>query len=350
MPGPDAAPVPGVIPAGAHIHHWRLGFKQSSLGHIARVLRHPALNASRRPPLSWHALVPFGFPIQVSQATQEHSSEFLPTESGIQRGASRRTPCMRFSRTRLKQASRAARADLLPRRLEDPLPQPPYVLLAGMPVNGVPLQHAPGSVHRHRRLTCPSGSSGLSCLASTAHLPTSARFRARAPGPVSGRLYAATGGGADRAATLSRCLSAAGIRLLGILSRPGIAPLSRSAYRATSGADPDRVSMFRTHETQLGWAPSIPRGRRCSHDRPEVGGRRLPLPSGQPLSPRSCHPPRGARINGTSSGFTGIRPPSLPLTCGPGTEPAPSGFPRKLRTPAGRTRRRTSRAETGPEH
>jgi hypothetical protein len=100
-PGHDTAPVPGVIPEGAHIHHWRLGLKQSSLGHIARVLRHPALNASRRPPRSWHALVPFGFPVQVSQATQEHASEFLPTASGIRRSASRRTPCMRFSRTRL---------------------------------------------------------------------------------------------------------------------------------------------------------------------------------------------------------------------------------------------------------
>jgi hypothetical protein len=25
-----------------HFHHWRLGFKQSSLDHIARVLRHDA--------------------------------------------------------------------------------------------------------------------------------------------------------------------------------------------------------------------------------------------------------------------------------------------------------------------
>ncbi len=92
MPGHDTAPVPGVIPEGAHIHHWRLGFKQSSLGHITRALRHPALDASRRPPLPWHALAPFRFPVQVSQATQEHSSEFLPTASGIRRSASRRTP------------------------------------------------------------------------------------------------------------------------------------------------------------------------------------------------------------------------------------------------------------------
>ena len=109
------------------------------------------------------------------------------------------------------------------------------------------------------------------------------------------------GGGTGHAATLSRCLSATGIRLLGILSRRGIAPLLRSAYRATISADPDGVSMFRTRETRPGWAPSISRGQRCSRDRPEAGGRRLPLPSGQPLSPRSCHPPRGARINRTSA-------------------------------------------------
>jgi hypothetical protein len=51
---------------------------------------------------------------------------------------------------------------------------------------------------------------------------------------------------------VSRCLSAAGIRFLGILSRPGIPPLLRSAYRAASGADPSRVSMFRTRETRPG--------------------------------------------------------------------------------------------------
>jgi site-specific DNA recombinase len=77
---------------------------------------------------------------------------------------------------------------LLPHRLEDPLPQPPYVPLAGTPVNGVPLQHALRSVHRHRRLTCPSVLADTICSSSTAHLPTSARFRARAPGPVSGQL------------------------------------------------------------------------------------------------------------------------------------------------------------------
>ena len=40
---------------------------------------------------------PSGFRLQVSQATQEPPSEFIPTASGIQRSASRRTPCVRLS-------------------------------------------------------------------------------------------------------------------------------------------------------------------------------------------------------------------------------------------------------------
>ncbi len=83
---------------------------------------------------------------------------------------------------------------------------------------------------------------------------------------------------------------------------------------------------------QLGWAPSIPRGRRCSRDRREIRGRRLPLHGSQPLSPRSHHPPRGVRITRHHQGFTGIRPSSLPLACDPGT----------AQGQASRTRRRTS--------
>jgi hypothetical protein len=78
---------------------------------------------------------------------------------------------------------------------------------------------------------------------------------------------------------------------------------------------------------RLGWAPSIPRGRRCSYDRREVRGRRLPHHGGQPLSPRYNHPPRGVRVTRHHQGFTSIRPSSLPLTCDPGTAPGPLGFP-----------------------
>ena len=173
----------------------------------------------------------------------------------------------------------------------------------------------------------PLGSSGPGRPSSTAHLPTSARCRARAPGPVSGQLYAAAGEGTSHTAALSCCLSAAGIRLLGILSRPGIAPLLRSAYRATIGADPDGVSMFRTHETQLGWAPSIPRGRRCSRDRPGSAVAACRFPAASPCHRGLATRPGELGLTGHHQGFTGIRPSSLPLTCGTSAEPAPLGFP-----------------------
>jgi hypothetical protein len=176
-----------------------------------------------------------------------------------------------------------------------------------------------------------------------AHLPTSARFRARAPGPVSSRLYATAGGGTGQFRSAFPVPFGRRHSLFGHPVPPGdSAPLTIGLPRQTTSTDPDGVSMFRTRETRPGRAPSVSRGRRCSHDRPEIHGRRLPLPNGQPLSPRSYCPPRGAGVTGHHQGFTGIHPSSLPLTCGPGTEPAPLGFPLKLRTPASRTRRRTS--------
>jgi hypothetical protein len=134
-----------------------------------------------------------------------------------------------------------------------------------------------------------------------AHLPTSARFRARAPARYPASYARPPGGGTGHAAALSRCLSAAGIRLLGILSRRGLRPSCDRPTTPPSARTPPGFPCSARMRHGWGWAPSIPRGQRCSHDRPEVAGRRLPLPSGQPLSPRSCHPPRGARINGTSA-------------------------------------------------
>jgi hypothetical protein len=39
------------FPVDAHFHRWGLGFRQSSFDRIVRILRYPALDASRRPPL-----------------------------------------------------------------------------------------------------------------------------------------------------------------------------------------------------------------------------------------------------------------------------------------------------------
>jgi hypothetical protein len=92
-------------------------------------------------------------------------------------------------------------------------------------------------------------------------------------------------------ATLSCRLSATGIRFLGILSRPGLVPLLRSAYHAVvpDAVDPSEVSTFRTHETRLDSGVLSTPGATVP-TRPTrpimVPDRRLPLHNGPPLPPR----------------------------------------------------------------
>jgi hypothetical protein len=77
------------------------------------------------------------------------------------------------------------------------------------------------------RPTCPSVPAVLAAWLHQLTCLTSARFRARAPGPVSGQSCSAPGGEPGMTALVSCCLSAAGIGFLGILSRLGIPPLLR---------------------------------------------------------------------------------------------------------------------------
>src|SRR3954469_13669750 len=99
---------------------------------------------------------------------------------------------------------------------------------------------------RLQRLTCPCG-------------------RAFAPGrvlrPVSGQLCETTNGGLIDLISVSCRLSAAGIGFLGILSRQWNWSIVASGLPPPSAgvADPDGVSVFRTHETRLGLgAPCTP--------------------------------------------------------------------------------------------
>jgi len=68
-----------------------------------------------------------------------------------------------------------------------------------------------------------------------AHPPTSACFRSRAPGPVSGELYGQHPPGGPVTLPISRCLSAAGIGFLGVLFPPGTGLPLRSADRQRAG-------------------------------------------------------------------------------------------------------------------
>jgi hypothetical protein len=93
-------------------------------------------------------------------------------------------------------------------------------------------------------------------------------------------------------------------------------------------ADPDGVSVFRTHETRLGLgAPCTPRTVVSTRPR-TILGRHPPPSNGWSLSPWSCKPSQDVQLTRHQRGFTGIHPvPSLPLACGPRTEREPLGFP-----------------------
>ena len=114
----------------------------------------------------------------------------------------------------------------------------------------------------------------------------------------------------------------------------------RSAYRTRP--DPDGVTAFHTHELRPGWVPPIPRGRRCSPDRPFISGRRLPLLSGQSLHPATASHRAEPQITRHQRRFTRFTRPTIPLACGPRMERAPLGFSPELRTPPTGSRRRTS--------
>jgi hypothetical protein len=157
-----------------------------------------------------------------------------------------------------------------------------------------------------------------------------ARFHARTPGPVSGQLYEMIGGGTDQ--PLFAFLSPFGCRpwLCGHPRPPG------SWAFVTSGlppnpegmADPDGVSVFRTHETRLGLGAPCTPGTAVSTRPRTILGRRLPPSNGRSLSSRHHKPPQDGQLTRHQRGFTGIHPmPSLPLACGPRTERGPLGFP-----------------------
>jgi len=135
---------------------------------------------------------------------------------------------------------------------------------------------------------------------------------------------------------------------LGILSRRGIPPLLRSAYRAITGRTPTGFPRFAHTRCGRGGRPLNPRTSGVLATDGVVSGRRSPPPP----AARPYHPgvrPVVPRLSMTRHhrGFTHVRPSGLPLArLLPRTEQGPLGFLPELRTPTSRTCRRTS--ERGP--
>ena len=146
---------------------------------------------------------------------------------------------------------------------------------------------------------------------------------------------------------VSRCLSATGIRFSVILFPPGSWALLTVGLPKPTVPDPDGVTAFRTHELRPGWAPSTPRGQRCSSRPRRLPAGRLPLHSGQSLHPAAL-PIDRVSLNEASTRVQAIRPSGLPLACG---RPDGTGRPWAspgLRTPP--TRSRTTHARVGTGH
>jgi hypothetical protein len=134
---------------------------------------------------------------------QDLLAAFQPTQSGSPGALLHRGPLrsVRVTRRdiRLKQALQATRVLRCsrpsvrltsPRRRDDPAPHPLCVVLVDTSTSDVPVvDHVLRSVHPSQVSNLPLGSSGVGASSSQAHLPTSACFHSRAPGPVSGRLY-----------------------------------------------------------------------------------------------------------------------------------------------------------------
>ena len=213
---------------------------------------------------------------------------------------------------------------LLLRRLEDPLPQPPYLPLLLPPVDLVPFSGCvsfPGPVLRSVHLrgrrnlghggadpvaavpyrggeavtrhapNLPFGSSGSDRITSKTHLPTSAPFRVRAAARYPAGYAGRPAEGRPLCPGFPSPYGAPAFASWASCSRQGLGPSLPPAYRRRLAAlpDPDGVSTFRMREQRPGWAPPRPRGQRCSHDRRKLPGRRLPFLHGQALHP-GAHP------------------------------------------------------------
>ena len=180
-------------------------------------LRLPSHPASRRRSCHWLVVGAINLHRGLAPPSRWSCRAYSDRPSAFRRSALLRTRTCGFHRIRLKQASKI--------RWLEPVRSDP-----GLGERGVR-----GSTHHDhwsRRLVCPLVGGSSSSSSSGAHLTTSARFRARAPGPVSGRLSETAAW--KEATSLSRFPAAFPPPTFASWSscaRRGIGPSSRSAYR-----------------------------------------------------------------------------------------------------------------------
>ena len=229
---------------------------------------------------------------------------------------------------------------MCPRRLEDPLPQPPYIALVVAPGDGVPVRglvlwsvHVEGRhrqcvcVSAHRCLTCPSVPACRQGLRQRLIRPTSAHFRAR-HSPVSGQLCGTAAGGTTLSSRFPVAFRPPAFASWAFLSRQGVPPFSRSAYPPPRQMLGTSTGFPCSARTRYGWVrvPPLLWGLRCSHSRRKRISCRCRSSATSPaLRSFSCLPE--LRVTKPHQGFTLVHPSTLLLTCDPRTGQGPLGFP-----------------------
>jgi hypothetical protein len=148
---------------------------------------------------------------------------------------------------------------------------------------------------------------------------------------------------------VSCCLSATGIRFSVIRFPPGGWALLTVGLPASDCCrDPDGVTAFRTHELQSGWAPSGPRGQRCSRRPRRLKAGRLPLRNGRSLHPAPALHHTGLRITRHQRGFKQFARPIFPSPVTARMERAALGLEPRASHPA--DQEPTTHAEVGTGH
>src|SRR6516164_5791822 len=186
-------------------------------------------------------------------------------------------------------------------RLEDPAPQPPYLLLMAPPVHTLP-----GVTIKHRGQALRSVHRGVQLALWLRH-SRSLRLKGS---PV--HVSALSSPGSKRP----------GIRFLDTLSRHGISALltvglpHRPRIPAHGMRTHCRVCTFRTHETRTGPGALYTPGTAVSTDRKASAAIACRLSAAVPIIPEKP-PAREVSVTRHQQGFPGSRPiPVLPLACG----------------------------------
>ena len=131
----------------------------------------------------------------------------------------------------------------------------------------------------------------------------SARFHARAPGPVSGQLYEPIRGGPIDLVRFPGAFRLPAFASWASCTRRGLGPSLPPAYRhpRTAWRTPTGFPCSARMRHDWGWVPPIPRGRWCPHGRAQSLAATGRLPTARPLSSRFSDPSQGCAINEASA-------------------------------------------------